>query len=455
LDNRRKRERVCAWSWWCLLAAGCAALWAFGGRVPGAPWAAAAALALGTPALLVRTRSLKIPVLNYHSVSDRPGWLQIGDRISIPPSLFEAQLAWLQRRGYTTLFVSELHALLAGDVEPEPGRRYVALTFDDGYADNWVAAFPLLKKFGMKATVFASADFVEDEDRMRPVTDEGAEASDWEGYLTWSEMRAMRESGLVEIQSHGGAHTRVFAEPAVSGFVSPGRPNLWIFLDARPALRSRWWRHLRGDSALWGHPVFAQRPAFTHRAFVPDARAVEHMLAWARERSGAFFERPDWEAQMLREWKGFADAHGDRSQWESDEDFERRVRGDLLGARERLEAGLGSKVEFLCWPESACTPETERIAREAGYRATVSNGHPSLNIPRDCPDRIARVFVGNRCFGVESRRADVLAFALSLKVFEGWYILYPALAAASASRKLWGRRKRERTCSMDYYTAWA
>ena len=71
-----------------------------------------------------------------------------------------------RRRGFHAVSLSEIHAYLkTGAALPE---RAIGLTFDDGYLDNWVFAFPLLKKYGMKATVFMATDFVDPLRRMSP-----------------------------------------------------------------------------------------------------------------------------------------------------------------------------------------------------------------------------------------------------------------------------------------------
>ena len=80
-----------------------------------------------------------VPVLMYHHV--RPG----AGMIATTPEHFEDQLRWLAKNGYTTLTAAQFARHLQGEGVP---RKSVLLTFDDGYLDNWVYAYPLLKKHG-------------------------------------------------------------------------------------------------------------------------------------------------------------------------------------------------------------------------------------------------------------------------------------------------------------------
>lgn len=154
-----------------------------------------------------------VPVLMYHHVSPSDG------AITVSPKNFEDQLAWLARNGYCSLTTDEFAAHLQGEPIAD---KSVLITFDDGYLDNWVYAYPLLKKYGYKATIFIVTSWV-GEGEARPVAGEGQvphtpphveceqriAAGDADSVmLRWSEIRAMQESGLIEFHSHTHTHTR-------------------------------------------------------------------------------------------------------------------------------------------------------------------------------------------------------------------------------------------------------
>lgn len=134
----------------------------------------------------------RLRILNYHGVcEDRfagQGW--------VPPyfvarSAFESQLSYL--RCHTDVLSLE-DALVHLDRGKVP-RRAVALTFDDGYANNLYLAQPLLQKYKIPATIFLATDYVESGelfhyDRAQLIRFHKANSSDgdsdpWFGYGTY------------------------------------------------------------------------------------------------------------------------------------------------------------------------------------------------------------------------------------------------------------------------------
>lgn len=123
----------------------------------------------------------KIMVLNYHKVDN----MQIS--LSIPPEEFEAQMKHFKDNNYHTITPDELYNALEGFEElPE---NPILITFDDGYEDNYKNAYPILKKYGFKATIFVISDFVGKMDH----------------YITWNEAREMAKNGIT-IASHTVDH---------------------------------------------------------------------------------------------------------------------------------------------------------------------------------------------------------------------------------------------------------
>ena len=97
---------------------------------------------------------------------------------SVTPTLFESGLKHLSGRGVSPITLDDLlYALTQGRELPA---KPVILTFDDGYEDNYMSAFPLLQKYNMVGHFFIISDFV---NQGRP------------GYMTWPQIEEMAAAG--------------------------------------------------------------------------------------------------------------------------------------------------------------------------------------------------------------------------------------------------------------------
>ena len=169
-----------------------------------------------------RARALKaggVPVVMYHRIVEAP---PAGSRHGtwVTRERFAAQLDSLARRGFTTITFRDYAAYLEG-ARALP-RRPIILTFDDGYADNYDLAFPLLEARGMTAVIFLVAD--------RNVTTNLWDAAGGEPQvplLAGDQIREMGDYGI-EFGSHTMSHARLtaLAPDALAGEVEGSRRAL-------------------------------------------------------------------------------------------------------------------------------------------------------------------------------------------------------------------------------------
>jgi peptidoglycan/xylan/chitin deacetylase (PgdA/CDA1 family) len=131
-------------------------------------------------------------VLCYHSVSTEPR------AVSVTPEVFAQHLQWLSAHCEIVPFSRVADAARPG----HPGRPMVAITFDDGYADNYDHAFPLLRHHGARATFFVTAGFLEQDPRVMLRFRQGLRP------LEWGQVREMRRGGM-EFGAHTYSHANL------------------------------------------------------------------------------------------------------------------------------------------------------------------------------------------------------------------------------------------------------
>jgi peptidoglycan/xylan/chitin deacetylase (PgdA/CDA1 family) len=158
----------------------------------------------------------------------------------VDPVGFEADLDFLARNKYTTIVADNLLGHLKGQTRlPE---RSIIITIDDGARNLYEIAFPLLRKFGMKAVAFIVPGFHK-EDFCQLMFEDGSGGPP----LTWSQIREMHESGVIDFQSHTYEHRYIpnWPEPIdlegwnpkiVSRLIGPSRPIVDDLRLAKEAL---------------------------------------------------------------------------------------------------------------------------------------------------------------------------------------------------------------------------
>jgi peptidoglycan/xylan/chitin deacetylase (PgdA/CDA1 family) len=117
---------------------------------------------------------------------------------------FENHLRLIKALGYETITFRDLEE--KGFIHRlEPNKRYLIITADDGYRDNLTRMLPLLEKYEMKAVVF----IVSNETHNRWDTDHPTNPDVRADLLSPSEIKALDDSGRVEIGGHTSSHAKL------------------------------------------------------------------------------------------------------------------------------------------------------------------------------------------------------------------------------------------------------
>jgi len=137
------------------------------------------------------TETLKVPIIMYHSILN--DYKKTGKYI-ITPKQFENDLIYLNQHNYHTISTQELinYVYYNSNLPLNP----IILTFDDGHYNNYSYVYPLLKKYNMKASI--SIIGIESD----KFSEEGSLLNNNYSYLTWSQIKELSESGVIEILNH-------------------------------------------------------------------------------------------------------------------------------------------------------------------------------------------------------------------------------------------------------------
>lgn len=140
---------------------------------------------------------VRVLILAYHRVNP-----EIRDGLSVSPSMLAQHIEWLRDRGYQNVVLEDV--LADGDVDA-PAKSF-AVTFDDGYRDNYFHAAPVLEEMGVKATVYLVSDMIDTEEPFRWLRPgpEGFDKLDF--HMTSRQILKARDRGVFVYGSHTLTH---------------------------------------------------------------------------------------------------------------------------------------------------------------------------------------------------------------------------------------------------------
>lgn len=137
----------------------------------------------------------------YHAVcEDRDFPASAGTNVT--PGEFDRQMKFIRKH----FSLSPLKDMLRD--RSSPIRRKIAVTFDDGYADNYLAGYRVIKKYSVPVTFFLTVSRIERDWDFPRGTYPG---------LSWEQIKEMAEDPLINFASHGLRHmdlTRLTEEEA-------------------------------------------------------------------------------------------------------------------------------------------------------------------------------------------------------------------------------------------------
>jgi peptidoglycan/xylan/chitin deacetylase (PgdA/CDA1 family) len=258
-------------------------------------------------------------IFRYHRVNDA------NDRFfdALPVPRFRAQMEYLAQHFHLV----SLDQIASGDLPSNGKRCSVAITFDDGYRDNYLYAFPIIKAMGIPATIFLTTGYIES------------------GQLPWYDQVRLA--------------FKLTAEQQFSLQESAGLP---MSLDdeagrLRAMTVSLDWLRTSPDNAR-----LAALPELFKRLHVPsDLNLPGHMLGWSEVR------------QMSKEGISFGAHTITHPVLEGLQDS--RLKDEIIGSRKTLQDRLQLPVRHFAYPFGKPADfglDAKSIVREAGFQTAVT-----------------------------------------------------------------------------------
>ena len=288
--------------------------------------------------------------------------------------------------------------------EEKSSKRRAAITFDDGYADNFVYAYPILKKMGIPAHLFISSgrirnggvrktlyDYWEGKvslsELYQPVSmyfahEDFIKSKSSEEFLSWEELDRMRD--VFTFGSHGVNHFAFPSSSEIRDFFSGKNPP--------------WHLYLYSDSPFIGQPIFPTRSSLDVRIFFPS----EELLSFCRE----FPKSGNWKEELRLEISKRKIPLGN---FETESEAKKRIEKEMLTSKKEIESKLGITVDTFAWPfghySNFSKPIASRIFR---YVFTIKKGF--VTEESDLGE-LPRVSIGKDIFTVLGR---LLTFSTSV-----------------------------------------
>lgn len=256
----------------------------------------------------------------------------------VTPETFERHLQWIRQHLAVVRLADWVEAVAAGATVPA---RACAITFDDGWHDNYTHALPLLAAAGVPATVFAVSGFI------------GTRRAFWPNRIA----RLLRAapalvSGMAELQWLRDAARSAGIDIAAAATDPEAVSRLIAVCKARPDA----WLHQALDVA---------------EAAAPGLVAGRAMLDWdelAEMQQSGIFDVGSHTRTHQRLVAGLEPAV---------------LEDEIVGSRQELERHLGVAPTVFCYPNGDLTPAAESLVAHT-YQAAVTTrrGINRLSTPR-------------------------------------------------------------------------
>lgn len=319
--------------------------------------------------------------LMLHSVGcEKDNWYR--NWLSISLDHFENFCKFLVDNNFETVFLDSW-------LEDPNAKNKVVLTFDDGYLDNWVYAYPILKKYGLKGTIFVNPEFIQNETDIRynleDVWQKKVNQSELTklGFLNWSELNAMQDSGVIDIQSHSMSHNFYFYSNKIIDIYSGQPKHNWLPWLSNPKRKPYYINEDQSKFVDHGFPIFEYDRALRVRRYIPDEKFIEYSVN-EYSKLGDTLDKKDFIEKLNLKLDEFPGS------FESDEDMRNRYIYELSESKRIIEEKLKKPVDFICWPGGGFNQSSISIAVDCEYKSMTASDKKIKSLNTDGIQNINR-----------------------------------------------------------------
>jgi len=252
--------------------------------------------------------------------------------------------------------------------------------------DSFTFAFPLLRKYKLKATIWVNPDFVDNnDDRIRPTLEDYwngkktlEELNSFDGFLNWAEMRKMEKSGFIDIQSHTLTHTKYPVSDKIVDFVSPSTKIDWLYWNLFPEDKPYFLSNPHFKIPL-GYPIYKSERSNIARIYQENGILTNQIVNYVKVNGEEkFFNSQDWKEKLFNLSSEIINKSEVNYKKESDDEYKDRLKFELIESKRIIEKNLHKSVNHLCWPFGGRNEDTIKMAEEIGYITTTAKSGKNI-----------------------------------------------------------------------------
>jgi peptidoglycan/xylan/chitin deacetylase (PgdA/CDA1 family) len=328
-------------------------------------------------------------IWTYHRILPEEG------SAAVSTDIFQKQIDYLLDKKYNFITTEELLPWFNGQLDPN--KKYTMLTFDDGWADNYFYAQPILAKYDIRAVLPINTGLIDTNSTQKRsfYNDDSVDSKqslynsaynlDKSAFLTKQEIISMHKSGVWDIQPHGSSHFGSFHSlKKIRGFFP--EYDHWTM------------RYALDEPTFCGAP----RAEFKSTLAAPRTHLAPHLKTALKN------------AKHNQERMKICQLYKNPIQHlESQEKFIKRITKDMQECKNWISTTINKDCNSMFWPWGHYSTDSVKVAKKLGFdliftmnKAAVTATSSQFEIPRiAAPTTLKRFIHQEKVFSSQIKTA--------------------------------------------------